>query len=500
MRYSFLIYFSSISLFVAVSSYGQDGQTLTDLYHSSTYQSGVTQDLSLSSIWKTGSFDGAEFTGSVTETADNINFLHLKQTMPSGDKRTTAFTFSDSLKVAGIDADITLNDNNWEYNMLKVGDGKSLAVSGDFTLNLSSKTSNPWVYIVTGKASSIEIQGDFIVSRPSSEGGWVRFGFSQSGSGDAFSVANNMSISGNIVELTIGIKTFTVGGMLSIMNGSHFNLARIYTISGPVVRKLGGLNGGGKMEIYEKENQVSLEFTNSVAGDFTGYFAKEYSSINNSTLDIVMNASDAANGKQTLRFDNVETYTFDGYTYSGADISSVTVKNGELSLATHSGMTGGYLEIAGKDAVFSATGVASGEVGTVNFDSAWWSLGTIRVDFSEAEGADKITVANEFYVSNPAAVSLSLNVSAEDLDIWLDTSGLEYMDFTILEFGSTNVNAGEVMDMVGLESGVFAELLADDFANGKLTLRLTTVPEPAWTAAIFALFAVAAAVVRLRRK
>ena len=74
------------------------------------------------------------------------------------------------------------------------------------------------------------------------------------------------------------------------------------------------------------------------------------------------------------------------------------------------------------------------------------------------------------------------------------------MDFTILEFGSTNVNAGEVMDMVGLESGVFAELLADDFANGKLTLRLTTVPEPAWTAAIFALFAVAAAVVRLRRK
>ena len=59
-------------------------QTQTDLYTSSTYEAGVSCDLLNPSIWKVGSADGEQFAGSVAETADNINFLNISHSMPTG--------------------------------------------------------------------------------------------------------------------------------------------------------------------------------------------------------------------------------------------------------------------------------------------------------------------------------------------------------------------------------------------------------------------------------
>ena len=73
-----------------------------------------------------------------------------------------------------------------------------------------------------------------------------------------------------------------------------------------------------------------------------------------------MNASDAANGRQILRFSPADPYTYDYIDYSNADISGVSVKSGELSLGTHSEMSGGLLEVGGTNAVFSATGLVFG--------------------------------------------------------------------------------------------------------------------------------------------
>ena len=99
-------------------------QTQTDLYTSSTYEAGVSCDLLDPSIWKVGSAGGEQFAGSVAETADNINFLNISHSMPDGINCDGAYSVSDSLVVAGINADISLGTNNWGYRLFSVADGK----------------------------------------------------------------------------------------------------------------------------------------------------------------------------------------------------------------------------------------------------------------------------------------------------------------------------------------------------------------------------------------
>ena len=94
-----------------------------------------------------------------------------------------------------------------------------------------------------------------------------------------------------------------------------------------------------------------------------------------------------------------------------------------------------------------------------------------------------------------------LNLSSADFGAWLKTAGLEYMDYTIVEFSETNVSAGELAEMLSMDGGIKAEILEDDFADGKLTLRLelAQVPEPAaFAAAMGAAVLIAAA--RRKRK
>lgn len=115
--------------------------------------------------------------------------------------------------------------------------------------------------------------------------------------------------------------------------------------------KLGGLEfRGGKIQISSNEivSQISLEFTNSVSSEYYGAIARGSGSP--AAFNITMNASDAENGKQVLRFSSIEPYDY----YSNADISNVTVERGELSLGMHSGMKGDLLQVSGAGAVFSA--------------------------------------------------------------------------------------------------------------------------------------------------
>lgn len=206
---------------------------------------------------------------------------------------------------------------------------------------------------------------------------------------------------------------------------------------------------------------------------------------NTSALYITMDAADAENGKQTLRFTDAGDFTVGDAAYQKMDIASVIVKNGELSLGMPSGMGAGSLSVEGDGAVFSAAGL-SGEVGRAYFDSVWFSRGTIRIDFSEADGCDTLVVAEQFYLPNgTGSAFFELNVSSYDLGAWLEASDAQYMDFTILEFGSANIASKSVAEMLKLSEGVNAEVVEGDFADGKLTLRLSLaqVPEPAAAAA-----------------
>ena len=410
-----------------------------------------------------------------------------------------AYSVSDSLVVAGINADISLGTNNWGYRLFSVADGKSLRTVGDFGVSVSTKTWNPIIRTMLGENSSVEIGGDFSLRQ--NEGGQMRFQLQSSGAVSSFKVAGNARLSyWSDIELGLGISRFEVGGVLSLSgggNGATLNfLQQTDGLFNSVDVKLGGLEfRGGKIQISSNEivSQISLEFTNSVSSEYYGAIARGSGSP--AAFNITMNASDAENGKQVLRFSSIEPYDY----YSNADISNVTVERGELSLGMHSGMKGDLLQVSGAGAVFSATGLVTGEIGSARFSEAWLSAGKIRFDFSEAEGCDKIVFDGAMNVMGN--FEFELNLSSADFGAWLKTAGLEYMDYTIVEFSETNVSAGELAEMLSMDGGIKAEILEDDFADGKLTLRLelAQVPEPAaFAAAMGAAVLIAAA--RRKRK
>ena len=495
----YIVCFMSSAAVYAVSS-AFAAQTQTDLYTSSTYEAGVSCDLLNPSIWKVGSADGEQFAGSVAETADNINFLNISHSMPDGISCDGAYSVSDSLVVAGINADISLGYENWGYRLFSVEDGKSLRTVGDFDVSVSTKTWNPIIRTMLGENSSIEIGGDFSLRQ--NEGGQMRFQLQSSGEVSSFKVAGNASLSyWSDIELGLGISRFEVGGVLSLSgggNGATLNFLQ-QTEGGlfsSVDVKLGGLDcRNGKIQISSNEivSQISLEFTNSVSSEYSGAIARGSGSP--AAFNITMNASDAENGKQVLRFSSIEPYDY----YSNADISNVTVKRGELSLGMHSGMKGDLLEVSGAGAVFSATGLVTGEIGSAHFSNAWLSAGKIRFDFSQAEGCDKIVFDGAMNVMGN--FEFELNLSSADFGAWLEDAEVEYMDYTIVEFSETNVSAGELAEMLSMDGGIKAEILEDDFADGKLTLRLelAQVPEPAAFAAVMGA-AVLIAAARRKRK
>ena len=410
-----------------------------------------------------------------------------------------AYSVSDSLVVAGINADISLGTNNWGYRLFSVADGKSLRTVGDFGVSVSTKTWNPIIRTMLGENSSVEIGGDFSLRQ--NEGGQMRFQLQSSGAVSSFKVAGNARLSyWSDIELGLGISRFEVGGVLSLSgggNGATLNfLQQTDGLFNSVDVKLGGLEfRGGKIQISSNEivSQISLEFTNSVSSEYYGAIARGSGSP--AAFNITMNASDAENGKQVLRFSSIEPYDY----YSNADISNVTVERGELSLGMHSGMKGDLLQVSGAGAVFSATGLVTGEIGSARFSEAWLSAGKIRFDFSETEGCDKIVFDGAMNVMGN--FEFELNLSSADFGEWLETAGLEYMDYTIVEFSETNVSAGKLAEMLSMDGGIKAEILEDDFADGKLTLRLelAQVPEPAaFAAAMGAAVLIAAA--RRKRK
>lgn len=495
----YIVCFMSSAAVYAVSS-AFAAQTQTDLYTSSTYEAGVSCDLLNPSIWKVGSAGGEQFAGSVAETADNINFLNISHSMPNGINCDGAYSVSDSLVVAGINADVSLGTDNWGYRLFSVADGKSLRTVGDFGVSVSTtKTWNPIISTMLEKNSSVEIGGDFSLRQ--NEGGQMRFQLLSSGAVSSFKVAGNARLSfWSDIELGLGISRFEVGGVLSLSGGGNGATLDFLQQTDGLFRsvdvKLGGLDcRKGKIQISSNEivSRISLEFTNSVSSEYSGAIARGSGSP--AAFNITMNASDAENGKQVLRFSSIEPYKY----YSNADISNVTVERGELSLGMHSGMKGDLLQVSGAGAVFSATGLVTGEIGSAHFKEAWLSAGKIRFDFSEAEGCDKIVFDGAMNVMGN--FEFELNLSSADFGAWLEEAGLEYMDYTIVEFSETNVSAGKLAEMLSMDGGIKAEILEDDFADGKLTLRLelAQVPEPAAFAAVMGA-AVLIAAARRKRK
>ena len=476
-------YFPPIFFIFCVSAFA--AQSETELYYSNSGGGFVLSD---AAIWRVGSFDGPQFSGSLTETEDNVNSLNFSAAGSGNDWYVC--TLNDSISVAGINADISCAGGGNSY-VIDVSAGKTLDVSGDFSVVANYDSFDRVTDLKIRDGASVNIGGD--LSYEYNYSGTVSWNTAifKLGSGGSFYLAGDLKISGgNSQRLILDVKNFTVGGVVGVGNFdstvSVFSLEGLNVSSDVLYRKMGGLNGGGKMVVNSSGKTVQMEFTNSSACQWSGMLGKGAGD-NTSALYITMDAADAENGKQTLRFTGAGDFTTEGGTaYQKMDIASVIVKNGELSLGMPSGMGAGSLSVEGDGAVFSAAGL-SGEVGRAYFDSVWFSRGTIRIDFSEADGCDTLVVAEEFYLPNgTGSAFFELNVSSYDLGAWLEASDAQYMDFTILEFGSTNIASKSVAEMLKLSEGVKAEVVEGDFADGKLSLRLSLaqVPEPAAAAAL----------------
>lgn len=476
-------YFSPIFFIFCVSAFA--AQSETELYYS---DSGGGFILSDAAIWRVGSFDGPQFSGSLTETEDNVNSLNFSATGSGSDWYVCIL--SDSISVAGINASISSDGSGNSY-VIDVSAGKTLDVFGDFSVAANYDAITRVTDLKIRDGASVNIGGD--LSYEYNYGGTLSWNTAifKLGSGGSFYLAGDLKISGgNSQQLILDVKNFTVGGTVSVGNFdstvSVFSLEGRNVSSDVLYRKMGGLNGGGKMVVNSSGKTVQMEFTNSSACQWSGMLGKGAGD-NTSALYITMDAADAENGKQTLRFTDAGNFTANDNAYQKMDIASVIVKNGELSLGMPSGMGAGSLSVEGDGAVFSAAGYISGEVGRAYFDSVWFSHGTIRIDFSEADGCDTLVVAEQFYLPNgTGSAFFELNVSSYDLGAWLEASDAQYMDFTILEFGSTNIASNSVAEMLKVSEGVKAEVIEGDFADGKLSLRLSLaqVPEPAAAAAL----------------
>lgn len=190
MKKNFIAVFPVI-VFAVLSVFGQ--QTQTKLYFSSTQEAGVTVDLANLSIWKVASPDGSSFGGSVSETRDNINFLHISQAKPDGNDKSVAFSISDFLAVAGIDMNFSLGNDNWNYNILYVNGGKTLKTKGDFNIAMSLPIWSSIADLSVGSGSAIGIGGNFTLRQ--SGGGVSILSVGGNESASLFKVAENMVLS-----------------------------------------------------------------------------------------------------------------------------------------------------------------------------------------------------------------------------------------------------------------------------------------------------------------
>ena len=181
---------------------------------------------------------------------------------------------------------------------------------------------------------------------------------------------------------------------------------------------------------------------------------------------------------------------------------------GRLDLGMHDGMKGANLSLYGysgnaADAVFSAAGLSSGqEIGKVQFDSMTFYEGTIVFDLGEVE-SDFIQINGGVSKSSTGAqIVFDINISKDNLQIYLDTLGAETLEWNLMSFKTDDSDFDLADIILKTQAGIDGELsfLADD-SSGLTTVQLSlgVVPEPALAAAILGTLALSLAAWRRRK-
>ena len=339
-------------------------------------------------------------------------------------------------------------------------------------------------------------------------------------------IAGNLIVSGTNIQFMNMLPTLNVGGVLSL-DGNIFSYGSTYQHSNSEV-KLGGLGnldgsmGTGVLAHLAKTKEAnvintSLTFTNSAKYDFKGTFL----ALDDATdININMNATDAKNGRQILRFETKEDSShYVGHSNFGGDIAQETqridnlnVIAGRLDLAMHEFMNVRNFKLDGTDAVFSATGLRmNSEIGMLSMETVELVKGKLVFDCSSTEN-DSIVITSDYQttenenagkliISNPSDVTFALNLSD---DLISEAEASEMLEIVLISFESTNITASDIANInVENNSDLYVTLkgvFSDDVLTGiNAIVSTVAVPEPATVASLLGLFALAVAIIRRRK-
>ena len=263
------------------------------------------------------------------------------------------------------------------------------------------------------------------------------------------------------------------------------------------------LTVNGILSSTPSQNIITVAASSTTAGNFTynlelpeKFWSKNvfevYTPITFSVENFTLNLRESATTHPNLII------------YTGAD-SALRVRGGRLDLGMYGGMKGGSLMIMGynrpSEAVFSATGTAADtEIGKVVFDTMSFYRGTVVFDLAETDG-DFIQVDGAMTkVAGASPLALELNVSAYDLQAWLEASESGEWSADLMSFATEGSNVSADDFTLKLQDGIAGKISISEL-NGisTITANLSIVPEPAAVAALIGAFAFCAAA-RRRRK
>ena len=257
----------------------------------------------------------------------------------------------------------------------------------------------------------------------------------------------------------------------------------VTSASGDSYLRFGGIRGAGVITAQNGSNVASgyVELVNTDSSTFSGRLLlsnPDFGGSTNKSIHLTMNGS--STGVQYL-------------TNSESSVSSVTVKNGEISMVAKN--AGAISVEGGVLSVYDNGGTITDNV--LNADSLSWSGGTIKLavgmDFNsqialtgaltKAEGAGGMNLQLE--ISENVAYELSEMLKSED-SITRD----------LITYSSTNFDPADTsISVTGLEDFIY-EL---NFGDTALSVTITQVPEP-FAASLIAALAVTGALFLRRRR
>ena len=355
----------------------------------------------------------------------------------------------------------------------------------------------------------------------------------------------------NRVTLSFNVLSATIGGVIH-MDEDYYDGERVLDLQtklmdyadnaatydvyfDDVSRSFGGIDGSGIIKVgAERAKNIALSFTNATNSAWIG-------SLTSGNADTKINVLMNGEGKQSMIIK--ETHEGEGRkvpdTLNGGGLrdiafytemdnkigfNSVDVQKGTFELGGYAELKHGSLKVSSSNAKFVVGGYQADTLGTVNFEAARITAGTIGISFNQ-EASDVLNfatsgeyalgdgfTAGKFHVSNPSSLTIELDylpVEGSDIKEQLADLGGS-MEWEIMYFESTNLTEETISDIIvkvvdqsgNVIDGVDATLSllgeADSYYGISATIT-SAVPEPATVAGIAGLLALAFAAYRRRR-